>query len=250
MIEPYVIVIVSAVSFAASWFGSLAGGGGLIVVPVLLSLGLPVPVALGTRRVSTIGMITSGLIQFHRWKKIDYKFSSSLIVFTLTGAVAGYLIVDSVNEAILKKVIGFMIMALALVLFFEDTDKVNALKGRLYSYRYILGPPVATLSGSVAILIGGGGGMVLTYLLIIVYGQTILQSAGNRKLPFLVGNTIAAILFIIGGHVNYPLAISLLVANALGGWFGSRFYLEKGDKKVKIFFLVIVILLGIKMLLF
>ncbi|MFC1817072.1 TSUP family transporter, partial [Thermodesulfobacteriota bacterium] len=112
MLDPLVIIIISAISFAASWLGSLAGGGGLIVLPVLLSFGLPVPVALGTRRFSTIGTVTTGFIQFHRWKKIDYKISASLVVFTLTGALVGYLIVDSVNEMILKRVIGFIIITL------------------------------------------------------------------------------------------------------------------------------------------
>lgn len=250
MIEPYAIGIISAISFVASWFGSLAGGGGLIVLPVLLAFGLPVPVALGTRRFSTIGTITSGLIQFHRWKKIDYKLSSSLVVFTITGSVVGYLIVDSVNEMILKRVIGIFIMALGAVLFFENSEKIKEIKGSLYSYRYIIGPPVAALSGTFAVIIGGGGGMILTYLLIIVYGQTILQSAGNRRLPLLAANILATILFIIGGYVYYPLAVSLLFANALGGWFGSRFYLKKGDKKVRVFFFGVVIVLGIKTLFF
>ena len=54
MVETHVIIIISVISFMGAWFGSLAGGGGLLILPVLLAFGLPVPVALGTRRFSTI----------------------------------------------------------------------------------------------------------------------------------------------------------------------------------------------------
>lgn len=236
MIETHVIITMSVVSFLASWFGSLAGGGGLIVLPVLLSFGLPVPFALGTRRVSTIGGIISGFIQFHRWKKIDYRVSASLVAFTLPGSLLGYLTVDSINETILKRVIGLIIIALGVVLFFDNFDVIKEIKGRLFAYRYIIGPPVAALSAFIAIIIGGGGGLIMTYLLIIVFGQTVLQSSGNRRLPLLIGNILAAGLFIIGGYVYYSLAAAMLFANILGAWFGSRFYLKKGDKKVRIFF--------------
>ncbi|MFC1817130.1 TSUP family transporter, partial [Thermodesulfobacteriota bacterium] len=129
-------------------------------------------------------------------------------------------------------------------------DKVKAIKGRLYSYRHIIGPPGAILAGSFAVMVGGGGGMILTYILIIVYGKTILQSSGNGRLPLLAANILATILFITGGYVYYPLAVSMLCANALGGWFGSRFYLKRGDKKVKVFFFGVVIVLGVKTLFF
>ena len=139
MLETHVIIIISLLSFVASFFGSLAGGGGLLILPAMLAFGLPVPFALGTRRFSTVGTMTSGLIQFYRWKKIDYRFSASLVVFTLSGAGIGYLIVDSVNELILKRTIGFFIIALSVFLFFEDADKVKAIKGKLYAFRYTSG---------------------------------------------------------------------------------------------------------------
>ena len=250
MIESHVILIISAVSFLASWFGTLVGGGGLILVPVMLAFGVPAPIALGSRRFSAISTITTGMVAFHRAKKIDYRFSSSLLVYSLVGSVIGYLIVDSVSEALLKKTIGVIILALALFLLLENRGEVRAAKGKLFRYRHIIGPPVSALSGLLSVIIGGGGGLILSYLIIIVYGQTILESSGNRRLTVLASNVLATTLFIIGGYVNYPLAISMLIANALGGWFGARFYLRRGDEKVKVFFFSIVMLLGVKTLFF
>ena len=250
MIEPYTIIVVSLVSFCASWLGTLVGGGGLLLVPVMLALGIPAPLALGSRRFSAVGTITAGMIAFHRSKKVDYRFSSSLMIYSLVGTVIGYLIVDSLSETLLKKTIGAVILALALFLFLENREAVKAIKGGLYRYRHVIGPPVTAAAGLLSVVIGGGGGLILSYLIIIVYGQTILESSGNRRLTILVSNVLATALFIIGGHVHYPLAVSMLVANVLGGWFGARFYLKRGDEKVKVFFFSIVMLLGVKTLFF
>ena len=250
MLEPYEIILISVISFLATYFGQLAGGGGLLVTPVLISFGLPVPIALGTRRFSTISGITAGLIQFHRWKQIDYRLSRFLVVFSTAGCALGYLVVNSIEGSILKRIIGFLIIAITIALIFEKSDKIQKIKGRLYRYRNSIGPFLALASGTLAVIIGGGGGTTFTYLLIIVYGQTILQSIGTRRLPLLSGHLVAAILFIWAGNVYYPLAVSLLCVNALGGWFGSQFYLKKGEKKVRALFFAIIMLLGLKILLF
>jgi len=244
------LIIISVVSFFASWFGALVGGGGLIVLPVMLSLGVPAPIALGSRRFATISTITAGLVAFHRSKKVDYRFSSSLLVYSLVGSIAGYLIVDRVSESILKRTIGIVILALALFLLFENGSRIRAAKGKLFRFRHFIGPPVSALSGMMSVIIGGGGGLILSYLIIIVYGQTILESSANRRLTVLASNLLATGLFIAGGYVYYPLAVAMLAANALGGWFGARFFLKRGDEKVKIFFFSVVVLLGIKTLFF
>jgi hypothetical protein len=246
MLDPYAIILISVVSFWATYFGQLAGGGGLVVMPVLISFGLPVPVALGTRRLSTISGIAVGMFQFYKWKKVDLKLSLHLATFTLAGCLIGYLIVDMVNDFWLKKIIGFLIVSLAVVLFFEDTKRVRQIKGRLFRYKNIIGPPLAVSAGCWLVLVGGGGGTIFTYILIIVYGQTILESAGNRRLPTLIGSGLATALFIWSGYIHYPLALAMFVANSLGGWFGSRFYLKKGEDKVKTIFFVIIIILGLK----
>ena len=64
MLDPYAIILISVISFWTTYFSQLAGGGGLIVMPVLISFGLPVPVALGTRRLSAISGVAMGMVQF------------------------------------------------------------------------------------------------------------------------------------------------------------------------------------------
>ncbi|NQV00421.1 MAG: sulfite exporter TauE/SafE family protein [Parcubacteria group bacterium] len=246
----YIIIIASIVTFISAWFGSLAGGGGLVVVPVLISLGIPLPIILGCRRMTVLGGNITSFIKFYQWKKIDYKLTIFLSIFGIVGAIIGNLFVTNINENILKKIIGSVIIIFAIFLFFENKAWMKNLKGKLYKYRKIIGPPVAILALFLSVIIGGGAGPVLTYLLIMVYGNKILESAGNRKMPIFFGSLISLIIFMKAGLINYPLAISMFFAHALGGWFGSQFFLKKGEKKIRTFFFIVIIILGINILFF
>ncbi len=246
----YIIIIASLVTFISAWFSSLAGGGGLIVTPVLISLGIPLPIILGCRRLTVLGGNITGFIKFSQWKKIDYKITIFLSIFGIIGAVIGNLFVENINEFILKKIIGSIIIIFAILLFLENKAFIKNLKGKLYKHRKIIGPPMAILAIFLSVIIGGGGAVVFTYLLIMIYSNTILESSGNRKMPIFFGSLISLILFIKAGFINYPLAISMFIAHALGGWFGSQFFLKKGEKGVRTFFFIIIIILGFKILFF
>src|SRR5438552_1373236 len=81
--------ILFVVGTAAGWIDSIAGGGGLITVPVLLSLGLPPAVALGTNKLQ--GVFGSGSATWHygRAGLIDFRGASAGVACTAVGAVVG-----------------------------------------------------------------------------------------------------------------------------------------------------------------
>lgn len=64
----YIIIIASIVTFISAWFSSLAGGGGLIATPVLISLGIPLPIILGCRRLTVLGGSIEALLNFPNGK--------------------------------------------------------------------------------------------------------------------------------------------------------------------------------------
>lgn len=63
--------------------------------------------------------------------------------------------------------------------------------------------------------------------------------------------TIAALaVFIYEGKVNWLYGIVLAIGNSTGAWFASRWSVKKGDKIIKIFLIVAVIALSIKLWLY
>ena len=51
-LDPMTVLFLVVAGFVASFIDSTVGGGGLISTPSLLSLGLPVPYALGTNKLA------------------------------------------------------------------------------------------------------------------------------------------------------------------------------------------------------
>ncbi len=250
MVSPLLLIIAFVITFISSWIGSTVGGGGLLATPVLLHFGLPVPVILGTRRFSTLGGTITSMIQFHKWGKVDYKLASYFIIVSLIGGVVGFSIIDSLDQNIMKKMVGVMIIGLLIFFIFENNKKVQKLKGHLLKRRKILGPIAGLFAAIVTVIVGGGGAILLSYVLIIMYGQTILQASGTRKLPLLATSLISLALFIYKGYINWVLAFVMLIAHALGGWFGSKYHLEKGEEKIKLIFYIIAFIMAVSLFIF
>ena len=91
---------------------------------------------------------------------------------------------------------------------------------------------------------------MLAYTLMLVYGKSILHTAGTSKFMLLISNTFAATLFIRSDYIDYELAIIMLVGHFLGGWLGARFYLKLNQGLLKIFLYGVVILMILRVLAF
>ncbi|HMK37689.1 MAG TPA: TSUP family transporter, partial [Bacteroidota bacterium] len=103
---------------AAGWIDSIAGGGGLITIPLLLWVGLPAQVALGTNKFqSSFGSFTAA---FHYTRQGVVPLHEALpgILFTLSGAAAGSIAVQLISGAVVGGLIPFLLLAIAVYLLF------------------------------------------------------------------------------------------------------------------------------------
>src|SRR3954469_13623449 len=80
------------IGFVASTLGTLVGGGGLISLPMMLLMGLPVHSAIGANKVSnTVSSLSSFLVIFLK-KEVSAKEAVSVLIFCLGGGILGGLI--------------------------------------------------------------------------------------------------------------------------------------------------------------
>ncbi len=57
----------------------------------------------------------------------------------------------------------------------------------------------------------------------------------------------AVVIFVMNDKVNWEYGLILAFGNAIGGWFASRWSVSKGDGLVKIFLVIMVIIMAIKL---
>ena len=103
---------------AAGFVDSIAGGGGLITLPVLLSIGMPPQLALGTNKLQATFGSGSAAWHYGRAGLIDFNACTIGVLFTLIGATGGTLLVSRLPPDLLKQTIPWLLVAIALYFIF------------------------------------------------------------------------------------------------------------------------------------
>ncbi len=75
------LIIICMLSFLAAVVDAIAGGGGLIILPALLHLGIPLNIALGTNKFASTAATFNSSVTFARFGKVHFPLVKWLILF-------------------------------------------------------------------------------------------------------------------------------------------------------------------------
>jgi uncharacterized membrane protein YfcA len=110
------LVAIALAGVVASAINTIAGGGSLLTLPLLVALGLPPGLANGTNRVGVIMQVVTSAITFHRRGFRDYRVVMRLMIPALLGAIAGAFLATRLGDELLRIVFGAMLAAWAVLL--------------------------------------------------------------------------------------------------------------------------------------
>ncbi|TSC58880.1 MAG: hypothetical protein Greene041619_258 [Candidatus Peregrinibacteria bacterium Greene0416_19] len=233
--------------FFSSFVGTTTGGIGLLIVPVLMFLGLPAQVAVGTTRVGLLSGNATSLYQFHRSGKIDYSIAIPLLVISAVGAYIGARVLLVTPNETVEKLFGFFILCIVgITLLKKDLGVVKRTRPS-HSVRGI-GYTLMGLISIISAYFSAGTGLLGRPILMLCFGQTFLESAGTRKLQSAAVGITSVAVYIMSGIVHWPYAITLLVGTALGSYAGAAYAIKKGNAWVRKLFIAVVILSSVELL--
>ncbi len=244
-----ILTLIFLVGLVASLFDSfIGGGGGTISVPALIFFGLPINMAVPTNRLGVLGTGFSNTLVFLKNKKIIFKYLPILILVSIVGSIIGANIFLSIDKSILSKIIGIMILLVLPIIFIrKDSGLVKKIVSKTYNYfGYISYFILAIYDG----FFGVGAGIVAIYIFIFLFGTTIIEANALDKIPWFINVLISTIIFAFSGLINYIYGLVLLLGMLIGGYFGARIVITKGNIFVKAVFSVIVVIFAIKLLFF
>ncbi|MFD2829072.1 TSUP family transporter [Corticicoccus populi] len=240
-----ILLLVIFFGFLAAFIDSVAGGGGLIAIPALLSTGMPPVQALATNKLaSSFGSLTSS-IRFLRGRHVDLKVVIRLFPVSVAVSMIGALLAVNMPGELLKPLVLIMlIVVLVYTLVKKDwgqIEKDNVLTVKKILYLIIFSVIIAFYDG----FMGGGTGSFLMFLMLFV-GFDFLKSAGNAKVLNFGSNLGALVLFIIMGEVNYTYGLAMGASMIVGSWFGAQMAISKGVGYVKALFIIVTSVLILK----
>src|SRR5689334_15893164 len=102
MISPWLYPLLFLTGCVAGFVDAIAGGGGLITVPVLLNLGLPPAEALGTNKLQATFGSGSAAWHYGRAGLIDLRSCFQGVLFTAIGAGLGTILVQRLRRDFLE----------------------------------------------------------------------------------------------------------------------------------------------------
>lgn len=244
----FVIIFLCIGGFIAAFVDSIAGGGGLISMPVLMAIGVPIHLAIGTNKFAASAGCISSAYRYAKSGKTNSELLKKLVPFTIIGSILGVKCVLSINENILNVLVVLMILIVAIYTFvsknlgqedrFEGINKKNLRLGMLMAF----------IMGFYDGFFGPGTGTFLTFGFIKIYGYDFLHASANTKILNLTSNVTSLLLFMINGQVYYKIAVLFALVMIIGAYVGAKVAIKNGSKMIKPIFLVMALFMVTKLM--
>ncbi len=246
-----ILGMAAAVGFISGMFGV---GGGFLMTPLLVFLGIPPAVAVATGTAQIAAASTTGVLTYWRKRALDLRLGSCLAAGGLVGTVLGVVFFNAMRRAgyfelvlvlsyvtLLGSVGGMMLFESMKSTFFPSRKAAQRPKradGRWWfetlpwpvafpdSGLVISILPVLALGlfiGFVGAVLGIGGGFIVVPALIYLFRVPAAVVVGTSLWQILLTMTMATMLHALTNQsVDIVLGLILIVGSVVGAQFGTR----------------------------
>ncbi|CAH0526423.1 sulfite exporter TauE/SafE family protein [Vibrio hippocampi] len=248
-IEPGMLVVLALVAFVAGFIDAVAGGGGMLTVPALLSLGLPPHIALGTNKLAATFASSTAALTYYRKRLFQPKFWLRAFLATLLGATFGTLVVDMISTDWLEKVLPLIILATAIYTIWhrsphnDANHDINSSMPNFNKKQSVQGFTLGFYDG----VAGPGTGAFWTVSSMALYKVNILLASGLAKAMNFTSNFTSLVTFALLGHINWVLGLTMGVCLMAGAYIGAHSAIRFGAKFIRPIFVSVVSVLAIKL---
>lgn len=246
MIAPAQYPILFITGLAAGFVDAIAGGGGLITIPVLLNLNIPPAVALGTNKLQASFGSGGATWKFARSGLINPSGCTSGILYTFAGAVLGTIAVQHLSPELLKRCIPWLLVGIALYMLLKPTAGHTTTHARMKPnvFYLVFGLAIGFYDG----FFGPGTGTFWTMAFILWLGYDMTKATAHTKLFNFVSNFASLLAFLFAGNVLFTAGLVMGAGQLTGSWIGAHCVVTKGTKLIRPVFITMALALVAKLL--
>ena len=242
-----IVALLFAVAIVAGCVDTIAGGGGLIVLPTLLMVGLPPAAALATNKLQGSGGTLVASIYFLRKQIVRLRDIKLTVFMTFVGAVFGVWLVLKIDSTVLKAIIPFLLIGMgayfALSPQLGAIDQTHRVADKPFAIFF------APLLGFYDGFFGPGTGMFMTLALVNLRGHNLTKATAHTKLLNCTSNVSSLVYFLAFGDVYWGAGLIMLAGQVIGSSIGARIVLAKGAGLIRPVVAVVCFLMAFKLLL-
>ena len=262
------------VGFMSGLFGV---GGGFLMTPLLIFMGIPPATAVGTESVQILGSSVSGAMAHGLKKNIDYEIGIFLLIGGIFGSTIGVILFNFLKESgnidlIIKFLYILFLAIIGTLMFIESTisllrDNKVEISSRKRKRSFLDYLPlklkfrqskifisillpifVGIFVGFLSSFMGVGGGFVMVPAMIYIFGMGTVIAIGTSLFQIVFVTLNVTILHATFNYsVDLILAIFLLVGGVIGAQYGWKFTSRFKGEQIRILLALIVLMVCIKM---
>ena len=237
------IILLCFAAFVAGFVDAIVGGGGLIQTPAALVLlrSYPAVIAISCTKIPSFSGTLFAAIQFLKKVKVNYTLTVVMCVIAFFSSFAGSELLTVVSNEFIKPVLLVILVAVAIYTYTKKDFGQHEAKDHPPKKELWLAIAISLLIGFYDGFIGPGAGSFLIMAFISLLGYDFLHVSAQAKLVNLATNLGSIVLFTIKGKIIWGVALPMAACNAVGGMLGARMAITKGNKFIRIFFLVVIV---------
>jgi uncharacterized membrane protein YfcA len=243
------LIIIFITTFTASLLSSMSGGGTAIInIPVFLSLGFSVPLSLAIISLNNAFWVLPASFNYLKGRKIDWKF---IFIFSLLGLVGTYFSIKFIlglDKRTYQLIAGPLILVLVTYTYFKKN--LGLTEEKVYSKtRQTLAYPFALILGFWENAFAAGNGVMFSLMSFYTKGFDFISALGHYYAIAFPWCVVGAYLLISKGYFDIKIMPVAILGAVIGAYTGSKYARYKGNKFVKMIFVIIGTILGLKLLL-
>ena len=245
--EYYKYLLIFGSGLIAGFINVVAGGGSLLTLPILIFTGLPPALANGTNRVGIFLQNIFAVGGFKSKGVSAFPFSIWLSISALIGAILGAKIAVDISGELFNRILAIvMVMVIALTVF-KKKQKEERGEELMRPGRQMASVIAFFFVGIYGGFIQAGVGFIIMAALTGINHLSLVKTNSIKVFVALIYTIFALGVFAWEGQVNWTLGLTLAAGTSIGGWFASRWSVDKGDQWIRYFLIVAVSIMAIKL---
>ena len=241
MTHPLTYLLLFGTALLAGAINSVAGGGTLLTYPALFWAGVP---AVDANATSTVALVPGSLSAVWGYRGEMAGSRRDLLWMVVPSLIGGFLgarYAEVVGDAVFARLVPWLILGATALFMAQEPVRRWQTRGEMQD-----GADKPTGRGGVlgaalfqffVALYGGFFGAGIGILMLAALGflglTNIHRMNGMKNFAAVCINGVAALTFIFGGQVHWPLALLMMAGAILGGYGGAGVARRLGQKNVR-----------------
>ncbi len=243
------LILLTVGGVIAGFLNTIAGGGSLLTIPLLIFLGLPTITANGTNRMAILLQNIAGVTRFSTkkvlsWDKDSVKRIVKLLIPSVIGGGVGALIAIFIPKDAFDIIVGILMLMIVITLFLKPKEwekQTNNITEKWWRY------PLFFVIGVYGGFIQAGVGFLLLSALVVGMGFNVLSANALKVLVVLCYTVLAIIIYIVDGQVIWIAGLFLSIGNVIGSFIGISSILKVKPVFIRWLLIVVVLITALKL---